>query len=373
MSRRSRAACAVAVAAASSAVFALTGPVLPAAADPAPAVAQAVIGSAQLSVAVADDFPRVLAYTDRASGAELLGSTNPVDKVTLNGKAYAVAVKGAPVLTGSKASYTLTFPDLAGVEIDASLSVSGRATTFKVTAVRDTADFRVGTIDIPGHDLVSVGSADGGAETAFTTLDNDSTRTADVFGKVAADTPADASPVGASYAIVNTGRLAAAVESNSTYDKPSGKTGGDDARFWHQARKSADGSTRVGVWSGQWTYRGEGAPAPDKDLPWAKVVVTPDANGDGKVDWQDGAVAFHSIGVKAKGSDGTPERVITHIPFNFASQATHPSCARSTTSSGSRSRPTTSASSPCSRATPPRVTTPRTPTTAATSTSVPAA
>ncbi|MFI9776472.1 endo-alpha-N-acetylgalactosaminidase family protein [Streptomyces sp. NPDC051956] len=324
MSRRSRAACAVAVAAASSAVFALTGPVLPAAADPAPAVAQALIGSAQLSVAVADDFPRVLTYTDRASGAELLGSTSPVDKVTLNGKAYAVAAKGAPVLTGSKASYTLTFPDLAGVEIDASLSVSGRATTFKVTAVRDTAAFRVGTIDIPGHDLVSVGSSDGGAETAFTTLDNDSTRTADVFGKVAADTPADASPVGASYAIVNTGSLAAAVESNSTYDKPSGNTGGDHARFWHQARKSADGSTRVGVWSGQWTYRGEGAPAPDKDLPWAKVVVTPDGNGDGKVDWQDGAVAFHSIGVQAKGSDGTPDRVITHIPFNFASQATHP-------------------------------------------------
>ncbi|MEU6659776.1 endo-alpha-N-acetylgalactosaminidase family protein [Streptomyces sp. NPDC046821] len=326
MTRRSRAAGSVAVVAASSAVFALTGPVIPAAADPAPAVAQAVIGSEQLSVAVADDFPRVLSYTDRASGERLLGSTNAVDKMTLNGKAYAVAVKGTPEVTGTTAAYTLTFPDLAGVEIDASLSVSGRATTFKVTAVRDTEAFRVGTIDIPGHDLVSVGSSDGGAETAFTTLDNDSTRTADVFGKVTAGTPADASPVGASYAIVNTGSLAAAVESNSAYDKPSGPTNGDDARFWHQARRSADGSTRVGVWSGQWTYRGDGAPKPatGDDLPWAKVVVTPDANGDGAVDWQDGAVAFRSIGVKAKGSDETPDRVVSHIPFNFASQATHP-------------------------------------------------
>lgn len=235
-------------------------------------------------------------------------------------------LKGAPKVTASAARYTLTFTDLPGVEIDASLSVSGRATTFKVTAVRDTGAFRVGTIDIPGHDLVSVGSTDTGGATAFTRLDNDSTKTADVFSKVTAETAADKAPVGASYAIVNTGALAAAVESNSSYDKPSGATGGDDARFWHQARKADDGGVRVGVWSGQWTYRGDGAPKPESgdDLPWAKVVVTPDANGDGTVDWQDGAVAFRSIGVKAPGGEDTADRVVTHIPFNFASQATHP-------------------------------------------------
>ncbi|MET8331261.1 endo-alpha-N-acetylgalactosaminidase family protein [Streptomyces sp. NPDC005181] len=323
-----------AVAAASAAVLALVGTALPAAAaTQSPAAAgtavpadAAVIGSPQLSVAVADDFPRVLSYTDRASGNQLLGSTQPVTAVTLNGAAHAVQPKGAPRVTATTARYTLTFPDLPGVEIDASLSVSGRATTFKVTAVRDTEAFRVGTIDIPGHDLVSVGSTDTGAATAFTRLDPDSTKTADVFARVSSGTAADKAPVGASYAIVNTGTLAAAVESNSSYDKPSGATGGDDARFWHQARKADDGSVRVGVWSGQWTYRGNGAPKPESgaNLPWAKVVVTPDANGDKTVDWQDGAVAFRTIGVTAPGSDATANRVITHIPFNFASQATHP-------------------------------------------------
>ncbi|MFE7711189.1 endo-alpha-N-acetylgalactosaminidase family protein [Streptomyces sp. NPDC057486] len=323
-----------AAAAASAAVLALVGTALPAAAatlSPAavgtavPADA-AVIGSQQLSVAVADDFPRVLSYTDRASGNQLSGSTKPVTEVTLNGTAHAVKLKAAPEVTDTAARYTLTFPDLPGVEIDASLSVSGRATTFKVTAVRDTEAFRVGTIDIPGHDLVSVGSADTGAATAFTRLDTNSTRTADVFAKVTADTAADKAPVGASYAIVNTGSLAAAVESNSSYDKPSGATGGDGARFWHQARKADDGSVRVGVWSGQWTYRGAGAPEPasGENLPWAKVVVTPDANGDKTVDWQDGAVAFRTIGVITPGGDDAADRVITHIPFNFASQATHP-------------------------------------------------
>ncbi|MFE6802287.1 endo-alpha-N-acetylgalactosaminidase family protein [Streptomyces sp. NPDC057681] len=282
------------------------------------------ITSGALSVSVAKDFPRVLSYTDRASGARLLGSTSPVTEVTLNGKAYKVGLKAAPKVTAHRAAYTLVFPGLPGVEIDAALDVAGRATTFKVTAVRDTEAFRLGTLDIPGHDLISVGSADAGAETAFTRLDTDSTRTADVFGKVTASTAPDASPVGASYAIVNTGSLAAAFESNSTYDKPAGATNGDNARFWHQARKGADGSVRVGVWSGQWTYRGDGAPAPERELPWAKVVVTPDANGDRTVDWQDGAVAFHDIGIKVKGGEKTPDRVITHIPYNFASQATHP-------------------------------------------------
>ncbi|MER5309044.1 endo-alpha-N-acetylgalactosaminidase family protein [Streptomyces sp. NPDC002773] len=339
-SRRIRAACALV--AASSAVFALAGPALagppagpvPAegggAAAPAPLAGTATaaapaIASPQLSVAVAEDFPRVLSYTDRANGARLLGSTAPVTRVVLNGTARAVQAKGAPVLTASSAAYTLAFPELPGVEIDASLSVDGRTTTFRVTAVRDTEGFRVGTLDIPGHDLVSVGSSDPGAATAFTRLDPDSTRTADVFAQVTDATAAEANPVGATYALVNTGRLAAAVESNSSYDKPSGASARDGARFWHQARKSGT-ETRVGVWSGQWTYRGEGAPKPASGdgLPWAKVVVTPDANADGATDWQDGAIAFRTIGTKAPGSEQTPGRVVAHIPFNFASQATHP-------------------------------------------------
>ncbi|MEV5611761.1 endo-alpha-N-acetylgalactosaminidase family protein [Streptomyces sp. NPDC052225] len=322
MPRRSRASHA-ALALAAVTVLALATPVAAEESDQAPGL---VLTSAQLKVTVADDFPRVLSYEERAGGARLLASTRAVTEVTLNGKAYPVRLAAAPAVDGARAAYTLAFPDLPDVEIDATLAVVGRTTTFKVTAVRDTAAFRVGTIDIPGHDLVSVGSADGGAATAFTKLDPDSTRTADVFGKVTAGTPAEQAATGASYAIVSTDRLAAAVESNSTYDKPSGATGGDDARFWHQARKGADGGTRVGVWSGQWTYRGAGAQAPatGKDLPWAKVVVTPDANADGTVDWQDGAVAFRSIGIKAKGADKTADRVVTHIPFNFASQAQHP-------------------------------------------------
>ncbi|MEV0619929.1 endo-alpha-N-acetylgalactosaminidase family protein [Nonomuraea sp. NPDC050404] len=278
-----------------------------------------VISSAALRVELDPAFPRVLGYTDRAGGATLGGSTG-VPAVLLNGQARAPRVS----LTGNDgatARYRLAFGD--GVALEASVGVKGRVTTFTIDRVSDTEAFRINTIDLPGHDLVSVSGAQEGAATAFTRLDPNSTRTADVFAPVTSATAPEETPVGATYAIVNTDRLAAAVESNSTYDRPSGVTDRDAARLWHQARKDAGGTVRVAVWSGQWIHRASGAPFTE-ERPWAKVVITPDANGDGTLDWQDGAIAFRSIAVRPPGAEQTRDRVVTHIPFNFSSQATHP-------------------------------------------------
>jgi endo-alpha-N-acetylgalactosaminidase len=279
--------------------------------------------SRELTVTVGADFPRVIKYVDNASGQALGGQPEAISTVTIDGVARPAQLAAAPTVAGGRASYKLVFDTLPGIELDASLSVAGRVTTFAIDAVRDTEANRVHTIDIPNQDLVSVASTDAGATTAFTTLDPDSTRTADKITPITSATAAESSATGAAYAFVNTNGLAAGIESNSTYDKPSGQSVDDGARFWHQARKATDGSTRVGVWSGQWTYRADTSPYTEP-LPWAKVVVTPDANHDKTVDWQDGAIAFRSIMVEPQGGDQVKDRVITHIPFNFASQATHP-------------------------------------------------
>ncbi|TCC01773.1 endo-alpha-N-acetylgalactosaminidase family protein [Kribbella soli] len=279
--------------------------------------------SSELTVTVGADFPRVVKYVDNASGQALGGQPDAISTVTIDGVARTAHLAASPTVDGGRAAYTLAFDALPGVELDASLSVTGRVTKFAIDAVRDTDTSRVHTIDIPDHDLVSVASTDAGATTAFTTLDPDSTRTADKITPVTASTPGDTAAAGAAYAFVNTSGLAAGIESNSVYDKPSGPSVDDGARFWHRARKAADGSTRVGVWSGQWTYRADTSPYTEP-LPWAKVVVTPDANNDRTVDWEDGAVAFRSIMTEPNGGDQVKNRVITHIPFNFASQATHP-------------------------------------------------
>ncbi|GAA2954688.1 NPCBM/NEW2 domain-containing protein [Streptomyces enissocaesilis] len=92
-----------------------------------------VIGSARLSAAVAQDFPRALSRPDRAGGARLPGGTEPVTGVTPNGKAYAVEGEGGEPAAGS-AAYTL-LPALEGVETEAEPPVTGRATTFVDGAV----------------------------------------------------------------------------------------------------------------------------------------------------------------------------------------------------------------------------------------------
>ncbi|TCC57410.1 hypothetical protein E0H73_28885 [Kribbella pittospori] len=279
--------------------------------------------SNDLTVTVGADFPRVIKYVDNASGQALGGQPDTISTVTIDGVARTAHLAEPPTVDPGRASYKLAFDALPGVELDASLSLTGRVTTFAIDAIRDTEASRVHTIDIPDHDLVSVASTDAGATTAFTTLDPDSTRTADKITPITATTPAEPSATGATYAFVNTSTLAAGIESNSVYDKPSGQSVDDGARFWHRARKSTDGSTRVGVWSGQWTYRADTSPYTEP-LPWAKIVITPDANQDKTVDWQDAAIAFRSIMTEPKGADLVKDRVVTHIPFNFASQATHP-------------------------------------------------
>ncbi|GAE80099.1 hypothetical protein JCM18920_1748 [Cutibacterium acnes JCM 18920] len=54
------------------------------------------------------------------------------------------------------------------------------------------------------------------------------------------------------------------------------------------------------------------------------MKIVADANADGKVDWQDAAVATRDVTMKPTGSGDVANKVITHIPFNIVSQATHP-------------------------------------------------
>ncbi|WP_166852984.1 endo-alpha-N-acetylgalactosaminidase family protein [Isoptericola sp. BMS4] len=279
----------------------------------------ATLRSDALEVRVAADFPRVLTYT--RGGATLTGSTRPVTSVTIDDQAYAVEAERTAVDAAS-AEYRLTFPDLPGVRIDARLAVAGPTVRFEVTDIADTDEHRVGTLAIPGHDLLSVSSSDDDATVASAVLTPDRTRSGDTIEPVTADTEPDAEPVGSAYAFVSANGLAASIVTNSVYDEAQGRATRERNRLRRQAT-AADGEVRVGLWSGAWTYRAEGSPTTE-ELPSATVVVTPDANGDGTTDWQDGAIAYRDVAPKALGADQVPDRVVTHIPFNFASQATHP-------------------------------------------------
>ncbi|MGF2949656.1 endo-alpha-N-acetylgalactosaminidase family protein [Microbacterium alcoholitolerans] len=281
--------------------------------------ADIVLRTGDLEVRASSAFPQIVQYTDRDSGAVLHGNDTALTELEINGEAQPVEVRSKKI-SGSSAEYTITPTALEGVEFTAKLSVKKNVVTLAFTEIVD-PDKQVTTIRIPGHGLVTVSSAETGASIATADLSVDRAVTGDKFIPVTADTPVGA-PVATNTVIANTDQLAAAFTTNAMYDPSSGTGYKDGGNFWRESAKDGD-DVEIGVSSGQWLYRPADAPKTE-ELPWVKVAITADANGDDAVDWQDGAIALRDLRVAPFKGDQMPNNVITHIPFNFASQATHP-------------------------------------------------
>lgn len=281
---------------------------------------QVVLRTGALEVRASSAFPQVVQYLDRASGAVMRGNDSALTSIQINGTLQPVSVSSTQI-DGSTVEYVLTPIALDDVRLTARLSVKKNVVTLKFTDIQDPGK-KVATLRIPGQNLVTVSSADEGSAVAAANLSVDRAVSGDTFIPVTAQTPLNASPVSSNTVIANTGRLAAAFTTNAMYDESSGPANKDSGNFWRQAVKDGD-DVEIGISSGQWLYRAKGAPEPE-ELPWVKVAITPDANADGTVDWQDGAIALRDLRVGPYKGEQTPDNVVTHIPFNFASQATHP-------------------------------------------------
>ncbi|MCY0930340.1 endo-alpha-N-acetylgalactosaminidase family protein [Streptomyces sp. H27-H1] len=288
-------------------------------AAPAMAAAPVTITSPELSVSVDSAFPRVISYTRTATGDVLNGNEDTIGAIVVNGTTYTPTVTATPSASG--VDYALAF---SGVTIRSRLSVTGSVVEFKVTAIEDTAALRVRSFAIPHHNLVSVRSTQAGAALSTAKMHTATTGTGDTFTPITANTPADAAATTVMYGLANTGKLAAAIDSNSYYDAPSGGTATENGRISKQVTDKG-GYRRAGLWSGSWLYRSSGAADTDTEpLPYVRVAITADRNADSTVDWQDAAVAYRDIWTPPTGWQQTADRVVQRIPFNFASAATHP-------------------------------------------------
>ncbi|MFB4419829.1 endo-alpha-N-acetylgalactosaminidase family protein [Streptomyces sp. QL37] len=283
---------------------------------------ETVLRSRELEVRVDPDFPRIVSYTDRAGGAVLHGQEDPVASVLIDGTARTPRVTSR---SGREtASYTLTFD--GGTEIRAEIRVTGRRVEWRVTRITDTPDLRVGTLQIPSLAFLSVRSDQPGAALLAARIQLDKATSGDTLVELTPDTAPDAAPTGCAYAVVAHDRLGGALETNTTYDKPDSAPGvtWENGRLWRRTVRK-DGYVKAELACGQWTHRAATAPVDvTEPLPYATVIITGDRNGDGVVDWQDAAIAFRDIMVDPLGADEQHLRVVPHIPFNFASQATNP-------------------------------------------------
>ncbi|MBC9712762.1 hypothetical protein H9Y04_09270 [Streptomyces sp. TRM66268-LWL] len=285
------------------------------------AAGETTLRSAGLDVLVDTAFPRIVRYTDRASGAVLHGQPDPVTSVLVNGAAHTPEVTSQPA--DDRITYTLAFT--GGTRITAEIAVEGRKVRWRITEISDTDALRVGTLQIPSLAFLSVRSDQPGAALLAARIQLDKAKSGDTLVTVTPDTPAEAA-VGCAYAVVAHDSLGGAIETNTVWDKPDSASGTtwENGRLWRTTVRT-DARVEARLAAGQWTHRAATAPVDATEpLPYATVVVTGDRNGDGKVDWQDAAIAYRDIMVTPLGADEQHLRVVPHIPFNFASQATNP-------------------------------------------------
>ncbi|WP_328313501.1 endo-alpha-N-acetylgalactosaminidase family protein [Streptomyces sp. NBC_00442] len=295
---------------------------------PAPALAagptpgETVLRSAGLDVRVATTFPRIVSYTDQATGAVLHGQEDTVTVVLIDGAPHTPRVTSIP--SRDRIAYTLAFD--GGTRIGVEIRVSGHRVDWRVTRIDDTPALRVGTLQIPGLALLSVRSDQPGAQLLAAQLQLDKAKSGDTLVEPTAASAPDAQPIGCAYAVLAHHALGGAVETNTVYDNPADTPGAtwENGRLWRQTLKR-DGYVKTQLAPGQWTHRAATAPTgATEPLPYATVIVTGDRNKDGVVDWQDAAIAFRDIMVEPLGADTQHLRVVPHIPYNFASQATNP-------------------------------------------------
>ncbi|NHI11298.1 hypothetical protein STPH2_6667 [Streptomyces sp. KO7888] len=290
----------------------------------APAATPVELSRGGLTVTVAEEFPQVISY--RLGRRSLDGRATALDSFTINGEAHRATTTMSA--KGSRATYTSTFADLPGLTLTSTITVTGRSTVvFAVEKISGEAASTVRTLAIPGQSLVSVDSSDPGANLARTKISTDSTTTADRFVRLTGDTAPDKGPVGTPYAFVGNAELSAGVITNATEDSPQDDNTNWNTRLLSRIVDAGEGRRRAELSAGTYTYHPDGATDPRVDtyeLPRATVVLAADANEDGTVDWQDGAIAHREHMRSPLGAERVPERVVQRIPFNFASQATNP-------------------------------------------------
>jgi len=300
--------------------------------------------SKDLEVKLDKSFPQVISYSQIKSGAQIHGQSEKLTQFLLNDKPYTAKVEFVKSKSTDKlATYKLTFPDAGNLTMDAEISVDGPVLTFKIKNIKEGKGFKLASVEIPNHGILSVDSKQGGAQVSSAIINTDQSKRMDTFLKV--DSRVKPEKRSAAYVIVNTNKLAATLVNNSAYDidkddrhaapnenndalDPNTKPPIDNAvRLGNgRVRIAIDNKDNKGVASlssGQWTYRAMGSKITTKEL-WTKVIITGDRNGDHKIDWQDGAVAFRDIMQIQDKKGKTPNRVAQHISFNFGSAAGEP-------------------------------------------------
>ncbi len=262
--------------------------------------------SKTLSVTLDPEFPRILQYKLKAGGGVLDGQAEAAAAVELNGKPESCRVTFKK-LGADSAEYRLAFQQ-ANAEVALRVTVGDNIVELRVTEIKERGAAKIKTFAFPGNALLTVrGSQPDAAVAAVHASGYNNCRET-----IAPLSGAKDGAESGNYFFLSAGTLAAGIASNHI----------DDCnRVRWQISGDGDGR-RCTAQNPAWQYReidGETVP-----LPWVKVIVTGDRNGDGRADWQDAALACREILPKPYGAEFVHSSVADQIAMDFASLAQQP-------------------------------------------------
>ena len=272
------------------------------------------IKSDQLELSVDADFPSINQYELLINKARLKGSISQNKTLLINGLEFYPKVTST--VKANAIIYTMSIEDIK-VILTVKIEVIGHTVALKFLEVTENGDFKINTIAFPEHELITVSSKVKNANFAgakmFTAVKGNE---GDIFQKLNSKTSLDSIPQGFLYGILSHKNIAASIWTNAVEEKT------DNNRILKYTFKN-DHTVYTSLWSGTWLYRADRMNTIN-ELPELRITITDDVNGDNKVDWQDGAIAFRKIMNNPFGSERVKDWVVFRIPMNFASQATNP-------------------------------------------------
>lgn len=275
-----------------------------------------VINSDYMEVTIDETFPRIIKYD--VDDNTMVGQETPVDELKVNDTLYTPDVTFEKV-SDDEAEYTMTIKD-ADEDLDAqfvlSLKVENNQIIYSFEDVNNDGDANIEEIEFADMNVISADSSQDGAEAKLTNISSDVTKPGDV--DVDIDTSMDDIGTSEGYytAFLTTGELSAGVWSSSEVD--------GYKNLVANRYETEDGDKAMGISSNTLFYHKDFMSEPSSNKPTIKVAIAEDINEDGKVDWQDAAIAYRDIMQDIYGWEDVNNNVGTRIAMNFGSQAQQP-------------------------------------------------
>ncbi|WP_275540392.1 endo-alpha-N-acetylgalactosaminidase family protein [Mammaliicoccus sciuri] len=288
-----------------------------------------VLKSNKMKVKVDKSFPRAIEYTLK-NGKKMDGQVKEIKTIKVNGKSVQPKVKYKKI-NAHAAQYQLIASNKdkkIDAEFTIEMKVKDNQLHFDMKDYQNKLDGKsddtvIKDFEIPNHSLVSVNSKQKNANLQTTRMSTNTMKSGDKNFKVNKDIE-DGFNYPMMYGFVSNDKTSAGVWSNSQHSEGTGEL--DYTRI-NATSKQVDKDKYVGLSSSKWILQPGQSYENAKEqhlMPKTKVVITDDENGDGKTDWQDGAIAYRAIMNHPTGSESVPDLVAHRIAMNFGSQAQNP-------------------------------------------------